>query len=159
MTRTKDRRIKQGKDQQILAGIQQDLQGLASIPLGGTIFTPASLEAFFQQRIQSANAVVTAKAAWLDAIQAYLDLDRKAAIIIRDLRNVVIAAFGEDSEKLAHFGFAPTKKPQFTEEQKAAIAKKRTATRKARKTMGKRQKANVTGANTPAPTPPAQPQG
>jgi hypothetical protein len=154
--RTKDRRIKQGKDQEILAGIEQNLQQPGTtIPLAGTTFTPATLAAFFQDRIDAANAVVTTKAAWMGAIQTYRDLDARAAVIIRDFRNYVIAVYGADSENVKQFGFSPPKKPQMTQEQKDAAVRKRAATRRARNTMGKRQKAKIAGETAPVATPPA----
>jgi hypothetical protein len=145
MTRTTNRRIKQGQDQQILIGIQEGLQSIGTIHVAGTAFTPATLADFFHKRIAAANAIVTALAAWQDAIRVYRQLDAQAAVITRDLRNVVIAAFGADSEKLGCFGFVAPKKPQMTQEAKQAAVLKRAATRKARNTMGKRQRAKLTG--------------
>ena len=146
MVRTKDRRVKQGSDQQILAGIEQDLQSMPTMYLGKTEFTPATLSAFFQKRIDAINLIVTTKAAWLAAIAAYHTLDQQSALVTRDLRNFVIAAFGADSEKLQHFGFSAPKKAQLSDEAMRAAVLKRLATRKARGTLGPRQKAAITGA-------------
>ena len=145
MVRTKDRRIKQGSDQQVLAGIEQDLQSMPTMYLGKTEFTPATLSAFFQKRIDAINLIVTTKAAWLGAIAAYHTLDQQTALVTRDLRNHVIAAFGADSEKLQHFGFSAPKKRQLSEEASRAAVLKRLATRKARGTLGTKQKAGITG--------------
>jgi hypothetical protein len=134
-----------GQDQQVLEGIQKDLQAMSTLTLGATTFTPDSLATYIQRRIDLANAVVTAKASWLAAAKAYEAMNKEARVVVRDLRNMVIAAFGADSPKLADFGFAPPRRPTLTPEQHAAAARKRAATRKARKTMGKRQKAKITG--------------
>jgi len=151
---TISRRDTQGRDQQILAGIEEDLQSMPSFPLGGTIYTPATLAAFIQSRIDAANQIVTARAAWLDAVKAYQALDARGAVIVADLRNVLIAAFGRESPKLAHFGLVAPRRPTLTPEAKVAAAKRRKATRKARRTLGKKQKLEITGASVPAASAP-----
>jgi hypothetical protein len=140
-----------GRDQQVLQGIADELQSIPTLPLGATSFTPASLAAFIQSRIDLANAVVTARAQWRDTVATYDAASALAAVVLRDLRNFIIGAFGPTSPKLAAFGFSPPKQTTWTPEQKAAAAAKRLATRKARKTLGKKQKAKVKG--TPATTP------
>jgi hypothetical protein len=153
-----------GNDQQVILGIKQDLQSMTSLPLGGTTYTPQSLVAVIQSRIDATNAVVTAKANWQSAAKTYKAIDAQVTVIVRELRNLVIGAFGATSPKLADFGFSnPTRKPQTTAEKQAA-ALKRTATREARGTRGKQQKLKITGATaaaappaTPAPAAPAAP--
>jgi hypothetical protein len=97
----------QQQDQQIIQGIAQDLQTMPNLYLGGTAFTPQSLSALFQSRITAADAVSTAKANWLAAVQAFHDLDKEVRPIARDLRHFVSAAFGPASGQLADFGFTP----------------------------------------------------
>jgi hypothetical protein len=124
--------------------------------------------AFIQSRIDAANAVATAKANWLNAAATYKTINAQAVIVVRELRNLVIGIFGASSSKLADFGFAPSKRTPLTPAKKAAAAVKRAATRKARGTMGKKQKLAITGtvpatepangaAAAPAPTPPVAP--
>jgi hypothetical protein len=95
----------QNRDQQILAGIQKDLQNVPSLLLGGTTYTPGSLAAFIQSRIEAVNAVDAAKASWLNAVKTYKAIDTEARPVVRDLRNFLMGAFGEDSPVLADFGF------------------------------------------------------
>jgi hypothetical protein len=106
---TTSKQTQQQRDQQILAGIQKDLQNVPTLLLGGTTYTPGSLTAFIQSRIVAANAVVTAKANWLGAVKTYQSLSTEAKPVIRDLRNFVLAAFGEASPQLADFGFTKRK--------------------------------------------------
>ncbi len=134
----------QGKDQQVLEGISKSLT-MPILQLGATTYTPATLAAFIQSRVDLANAVVTTKAKWLATVKAYLDVNKQARIVLTDLRNVLIAAYGADSPRLADFGFSPPRSVTLTAEQKAAAVEKRNATRKARKTAGKRQKAKIKG--------------
>jgi hypothetical protein len=165
MANTKNRTNQQGKDQQILDGIKKDLQTMSSLSLGGTTYTPASLEALIQSRIDAVNEVTTAKANWQNAAKAYTALNTLATVVVRDLKALVIGAFGSTSPKLADFGFTPRKVTVRTPEQKAAAAAKAKATRKARNTMGPKAKLAVKGtvapptapsaAAPPSPTPPA----
>ncbi len=144
-----------GSDQQVILGIKQDLQSMSAIPVGGTTYTPTALMALIQSRIDATNEVVTAKAAWLNASKTYKAIDAQVALVIRELRNVVIGYFGAASPKLADFGFAAPKRTPLTPAKKAAAALKRAATRKARGTMGKKQKLAITGATASAPAAPA----
>lgn len=144
----------QGKDQQVIVGIKQDLQTMSSLPLGGATYTPSSLTAFIQSRIDAANAVLAAKANWQNASKTYEAINAQATIVVRELRNLVIGAFGASSVKLGDFGFAPTKRKVQTPAEKAEAAVKRAATRKARNTMGKVAKLAIKGAP-PAATPAA----
>jgi len=106
---TTSKQTTQTRDQQILLAIQKDLQNVPSLLLGGTTYTPGSLAAFIQSRIDSANAVATAKAQWLGAVTTYRAIDKEAKPVVRDLRNFLLAAFGEASPVLADFGLASKK--------------------------------------------------
>lgn len=145
----------QARDGQVIVGITKDLQNVPTLLIAGQAFTPQSLVGLVQSRIDSANAVVIARAQYLEAVKAYKALNTKLNPVIRGLRQYVYNAFGETSPKLADFGFTPPKRATQTAEQKAEAAKKRAATRKARNTMGKKQRLKVTGDPTPPATPPA----
>jgi hypothetical protein len=104
---TTSKQTTQNRDEQILQGIQKDLQNVPNLLLGGTTYTPGSLAAFIQSRIDAANAVNTAKASWLNAVKAYEAINAEARPVVRDLRNFLMGAFGERSPLLADFGFTP----------------------------------------------------
>jgi hypothetical protein len=146
------RSYQQGKDQEVIQGVQKDLSTVASLPLAGTTFTPASFAALVQSRIDAGNQVVTAKAAWLDAVKTYEGIDKQATVAVHDLKQYVIGSFGATSSKLADFGFTPRKVVVLTPAQKAATAAKRLATRKARNTLGPKAKLKITGATASAST-------
>lgn len=146
-----------GEDQQVIAGIKQDLQSLSSFPLGGTTFTPTSLVAFIQSRIDAANAVAVAKANWLNAVKTYDAINAQATVVVRELKAMVIATYGSGSQKLADFGFNAVVRTPLTPAQKVERAAKAAATRKARGTMGAKQKKAITGATAAAASPPASP--
>lgn len=154
-----NRTTQQGKDQQLIAGIQKDLTSTKSIPLGATTYTPTTLAAFIQSRIDAVNEVITAKAAWQNAAKAYKALDAQANVVVHDLKQYVIGAFGTASPKLADFGFTPRKKAVLTPEQKVTAAAKRAATRVARGTKGPKAKLAIHGTvtSTQPATPAASP--
>jgi hypothetical protein len=144
--KARNRTTTQGTDQQAIDGIRKDLQGTAVLPLGGRQFTPITLENFIQDRVDAANAILVAKAAWQSAILTYEALCDDTDLVLGDLKGFVIGAFGRDSPKLADFGYTPPKKAALTEDQKAVAVAKRAATRKARGTMGPKAKLKISGA-------------
>ena len=150
---TVSRTTTQGKDQEVLNGIQSELQSMPPMFLGGETYTPQTLADFVQSRIDKATAVATTHAAWADALRAYDAVNKKVTVVLGDLRHLVTSAFGRDTPKLASFGFPPPRIPTLTAEQRSKAALKAVATRRARKTMGKKQKARITG-ETVAPVAP-----
>jgi hypothetical protein len=147
---TANRTVTQAHDAQMIAGIVKNLQNVPTLPLGGRVFTPTSLIAFFQSRIDAANAISSAKAQWLDNVQKYGVLDESGNVVARGLRQYVMNAFGVASPLLADFGFAPPKQTLQTLEQKAVAIARRAATRLARHTLGKKAKLAIKGAAEPA---------
>jgi hypothetical protein len=137
-------------DAQIIVGVEKDLQNVSQIPLDGDTYTPQSLVAFIQSRIDANNKVLTTKAAWADATKTYKALNTKGSAVVRALRSFVVGMYGEQSPKLADFGFTPSKRATQTADQKAAAAAKRKATREARGTTSKKQKSKIHGTVTPA---------
>ena len=133
-------------DGQIIVGITKNLQNVTTpLLLGGQSFTPASLIAFFQNRIDLANQVVTAKAQWIDLGKQYEALNATANLVERGLKQYVMNANGEASPVLADYGFTPPKHVTLSVEQQQQAIAKRKATRKARNTLGKKQKAGIHG--------------
>jgi hypothetical protein len=142
--RIRNRTVNVGRDQQLIDGIRKDLLGFTELHLAGETFTPATLEARFQARIEAADLILAAKAAWHQAITAYAGLEKQTNVIVHDLENVVVAAFGAESPQLADFGFTPRKVVTLTEAQKALAVTRRAATRKARGTVGPKARLLIT---------------
>ena len=99
------------KDEQILGGIAKDLQTMSNLYLGGTTYTPGSLAALIQSRIDAADAVNTTKASWAAAVKTYQAINTEVTPVVRDLRSWVMAAFGPGGAQLADFGFPPALRP------------------------------------------------
>ncbi len=146
------------KDAQVILGINKDLLTMSTLPLGGQTYSPSSLAARIQSRIDATNAVAIAKANWQSAVKTYQAIDASTTVIVRELRSIVIGTFGPNSPKLSDFGFAPTVRKPLTSAQKVAKAEKAKATRAARGTKGKLQKAQIHGTvPTAQPATPAAP--
>jgi hypothetical protein len=162
MSSTINRTTTQARDGQVIVGIDKNLQNVSSLPLAGSTYTMTALKQLIQSRIDAANTVVNAKANWHDASTKYKALNTHVTQLVRALRQYVIDAFGASSPVLADFGFTPPKKQGLTPEQKVARALKAAATRKARGTIGKKQKAKIKGVvstpvTSPAPAPAPSP--
>ena len=113
-----NRTTQQARDGQVIAGIKKDLQTVASISLDGDTYTPTSLVALIQSRIDALNKVAIAKAAWHDAITQYEAINAKGTAVISGLKQFVLNTFGKTSLLLADFGFAPRKVRTLTPEEK-----------------------------------------
>ena len=140
-----NRLMTQARDAQVIVGIHAHLQNVPSLPLAGTTYTMTELATQVQGRTDLANTVAAARALWLDVTAQYHALNGKLTPVVRGLRQYVINAFGEDSPVLADFGFAPTKKTSLTPAQLVARGQKAAATRKARGTLGPKQKKAIKG--------------
>src|SRR5262245_9044418 len=104
MAGRQNRATKQARDGQVIEGVQKDLQNVTSLPLDGETYTPTSLTALIQSRIDAANEVAQKRAAWIDATKHYDTIDQKATGAVTGLKQYVMNAFGKDSPKLADFG-------------------------------------------------------
>ncbi len=133
------------EDQRVLRGLDQLQSTMPDVLLGGVKYTPEGLAAFLRARIAAAIAVGSTKAHWLHAIETHNALDKQRDVLLRELRVVVMAMFGPDSPQASALGFRPAKKrTPLTPAQKVARAAKSLATRKARGTLGSRQRVALT---------------
>jgi hypothetical protein len=120
--------------------------GKASVPINGVMMTAAQITAQIQDHLDaittldSLRAQVTAALANTRARQAGV----KATVLC--VRSYVTIAFGEHSTEYASLGFSPRKPAQKSAESTARAVAKTLATRAARHTLGKVQKAGIHGA-------------
>jgi hypothetical protein len=135
-----------GRDKAIADGIQKHLQGVSSLNLDGSAYSPADLVKLILSRATQVAAVAAAHDTWIKAVVAERALNTKLTPLIRGLRQYVLNAFGSASTVPADFGFTITPKKVLTPDEEVARAAKAKATRAARHTMGKVQKKKVTGA-------------
>jgi len=148
---------------QLIAGTQKHLAAVTQVIVADGTFTPTQCEAKLQDFANLRADVEVARA----VLQAKLVDERAKSPALRDFFlayvGFVRAAYGGSPAILADFGLQPkkTRKPR-TAEQLAAAKAKRDATRKARGTMGKKEKLSIKGdvtgvIVTPVTTPAPQP--
>jgi hypothetical protein len=175
MSGSRDSRlIRDTDDQKMLVGIQQYLSKVPAITVGAQSLAPADLVTILQERIASSQAVQTATAARSAAVKADRDKRTQTAPAVKALKRVVQGMFPGSPDILAVFGLQPLKVGTRTVATKAAAVEQTLATRKARHTMGAKQKEGIKGTPpsastgseatpapvtepvvTPAPVPPA----
>jgi hypothetical protein len=130
----------------LIAGATKYFSNTTSVTFGGTSYTAAALA----QELQNILAVYTDVDAARAALKAKLLVEKNQAgtdnAFLSAFRAFVMVHFGKDPVALAVFGIAPPKARTLqTVEAKALTVDKALATRAARHTMGKRQKAKITG--------------
>jgi hypothetical protein len=129
---------------QVIAGIQKRITTV--VTLANTSYaTAANLAQPFQAWIQAAAGTATAKAAYHAAVENEAALYKVAQTIWLLLQAYARATFTGDTAALADFGYAPVKRTPETAATRALAAKKAAATRLARGTMSKKQKAKIVG--------------
>ncbi len=133
-------------DQKMSAGIKKYLVNIPSLSVAGQDMTPAQLAQMFDERVASTQDVQAATAARTTAVKANRDNRAKTASTVSAITNIVRGMFSNSPSTLAEFGLTPRKVAQKSTTTKKVAALKAKATRAARHTMGKDQKANIKGA-------------
>lgn len=122
---------------------------------GNTVQTSA-LVTVLQARIAAIKLAISTKAAYAAAVAAAHAEIANTAALVSGARQALKIAFSGQIETLGDFGLKPPKaRTPLTTEQKAAAKAKAEATRKARGTMGSKQKKAITGATAAAAAPAA----
>ncbi len=117
-----------------------------SFTIGSESFTAANLVQLLQGLADAIAKVDAAKAAWQDALTSLDEEHAKVDPVLRGYQSLLLATYGNAPATLADYGLAPRKGPTPpSADVKAAAVAKRAATRKARHTMGKKQKAEIKG--------------
>jgi hypothetical protein len=142
-------------DQRVLGAVDHYLGGVASLTLLGTSYTPGALKALLQAEIDGLAAKDSKLAAYRVQVQLTLATSAKARGLRKALRGYILNTYGATAvDVLQAFGIpVPSPKPPLTAEAKAKAVAKAAATRKARHTMGKKQKLQITAEPVVLPTP------
>jgi hypothetical protein len=160
----KNKATRQDRIRKVQAGFKKHFSNVGQLVFAGTPFTPSDLDKLLQSDIDASDAADLDKAKWMATVQKQHLMRDKTNPVLRSAKKFVESQFAEApdaAERLAEFGYTLRKKVQLTAEEKAQRAEKSRATRKARNTMGKRQRKKVKGevAQPPAPAnPPPSPE-
>jgi hypothetical protein len=136
--------------QKLITGLTKHDPTLTPLIIGGKTYKTADLITTLQSLVNAANAVVTTRASWQNAVKANHDQQAQTKGLVSGLRQALLVAFAGSIDNLSDFGLVPHKAPVVSPETKVAAAKKSLATRAARHTLGKKQKAAIKGTVTPA---------
>ena len=117
----------------------------SDIPVAGQLLKPPAVIAIFQSSLDT-RAAVTTKRAELKAALAQRDTAELERVSADDaLKGYVTNRFGADSTEAHDFGYAPRKVAVKTVESKQQAIVRNKATREARHTLGKNEKAKIKG--------------
>jgi hypothetical protein len=119
--------------QTLVAGIVANLSSETSLPIDGGTYTIADLVSRFQDWIAAAEKAKASKNIWHSDVQSEREILAAVSPLLKGVQRYVEARYGEDSSKLAEFGFLPRKPRKVSADTKAASAAKAKATRAARK--------------------------
>jgi len=146
-TNSKENRMQQqSSDQNLSDGLAKHQTTLPFFTIGSASFKTADVITSLQERIKTADIVDEARATWQTAVKANRDQRAKTSSLISGVRQTLQVMFAGSIDTLADFGLKPRKDPAArTPEEKVAAKAKALATRKARSTMGPKQKAKIKG--------------
>jgi hypothetical protein len=141
---------------QRLVALSKFVTPTTPMSINGKPTTLANVIAIYQAAIDTRNALIAQRAALDKALVARHTADVTRLATDRGLRAWVDSAFGPASSEATEFGFVLAPPKPKSAATKATAVEKTLATRAARGTKGKRQKAKIHG-TIPAPTAPAAP--
>jgi hypothetical protein len=152
-TSTNNATVIQQSTQRITA-LQKHVSARGEIPIAGKKVKGAALVALYQSVLDAGEAVTSAKGNYKLALTARQQAEAQRKIADESLRQWVLITFGAESQEAHDFGFVPKPRAVPSADEKATAAALGKATRRARGTLGKRQKSKIKGTlATPAATP------
>jgi hypothetical protein len=137
--------VRSDRNRKAIVGVKKYYANAPSIVVDGVSYTPSEVEKVLKDSIDAADATSAAATAFHDAVSAEKAANAKGDVLYRGLRAFLITQFKTKPETLDDFGITLTQKQVPDAKTVATAVEKRAATRKARSTMGKRQKAGIKG--------------
>jgi hypothetical protein len=144
MSRT-NKTTRSDRNRKAIAGVKKHYANAPSIVVNGVSYKPSDVERVLQDSIDAADATSSTATAFHKAVEAEKAANVKGDVLYRGLRTYLITQFRTNPETLDDFGITLTQKQVPDAKKVATAVEKRAATRKARSTMGKRQKAAIKG--------------
>ena len=142
------------KERKLIAALAKHFTGAAILTLNGVSYKAKDVQSVLQAHLDATSAADALRAEWQTAVSTAVAKAAAVAGMLPALRAHLISAYGGSSATVADFGFTPKKKATTVAAPATGVAK-RQATRKARGTMGKKQKEKIVGVVQPAPIPSA----
>jgi hypothetical protein len=133
------------RNRQTIAGVRKPLAGDPPIAVDGVTYTAADIERILQASIDTTDATTAATAVFHKAVAAERAAHAEGDALDRGLRTLLLHRYLSSPDTLADFGVTPPQRQTPSAVTVADAVAKRAATRLARHTMGKRQKAGIKG--------------
>src|ERR1700722_9412847 len=159
-TPKKNRTDQTAADQRMIDALTKHAATITSMVIGGVVVSSKDIIGEVQARVAASQNATAGRATWQALVVAETNQHAQSKAFMSSLRQTVLAAFSGQVDVLADFGLTPRKARVQTPEQLLVATAKAKATRAARHTMGKVQKAKITGDNptgAPAGSPPGTP--
>jgi hypothetical protein len=151
-TNARSRMAKAARLQGIVAGLQKRNTG-QTLTFGNYQMKVEDIISAFNAYEPQVTATVTAHTAWMNQLRSERTLVARVDPMALDLENYLRGLYGTTSTALVDYGLNPRAPRKPTPTTKVGAAQKSAATRKARNTLGKRQKAAIHG-TVPVPVTP-----
>ena len=133
-------------------GIAQVLVGGKTIPFQGKTADATTLGPLIANALGFFEDVHAKKSSYSESVTTRVSQEPSVKQLVKDIRNGAVAQFGESSSDFKDLGFTPRKKnSELTPEQKQLKVERLRATRKARGTVGSRQRLAIKGVVDPTP--------
>ena len=152
------RAVRSDRNRKAIAGVRSQFGSTKAVVLDGVSYAPDDIVKALQGSIDAADATTAITAQFHKTVDAERAATATADAVYAGLKTYVTSQFKASPDTMAEFGISLPSRQAPDAATAAAAVEKRQATRVARHTMGKRQKANVKGTVTtpetaPAPTP------
>ena len=151
-----NRVTQQARDQSLIDGFTKHGATVGTLTIDGKQYAPADLVKVLQARIDALKGVDAARGPYKAALVAQQAELASTHDLVVAVQQALQLMFRSQVDVLGDFGLAPRKRTNPTPATKAAAALKAKATREARGTKGKKQKAAIHGV-VPETTPEAAP--
>jgi hypothetical protein len=129
--------------EKLVEGLTKHANEIPQLFIAGTAMKLTDITAKVQARTTIAQAVAKTHAPWQAAVKADKNATPEFREFFTALRQALLSAYAGKVDALADFGLTARKTPVVTPAKRAAAALKAKATREARGTKGKKQKAQI----------------
>jgi hypothetical protein len=136
---------KVARAQGMMKGIRTRLADEKVVVLSDERFTPGELIEVYKQHLDALRRIWELDIERALAIEKERAIDKRVKAVTRDLKSFIGGRHGLTSVTMREFGLAPNKVPKMSAMAKKVANEKRQATRKARRTMGRKQRARIKG--------------
>ena len=139
------RAVRSDRNRKAIAGVRSQFGSTKAVVLDGVSYAPDDIVKALQGSIDAADATIAITAQFHKTVDAERAANATADAVYAGLKTYVTSQYKTSPDTLADFGITLPSRQVPDAATTAVAVEKRHATRVARHTMGKRQKASVKG--------------